>query len=245
MFGYSSNPKPKNNGLNLVIDIGMPSRLFEDYVNTFSHLIDGVKFGWGSGLVSPNIDFKIDLLQKQAIPFWFGGTLFEIAFNQKKLDKYILWVKSKSATVFEVSDGIIEIPTSDRIKIVEELSTEFEVYCEVGRKSPATPLSPSIWIEYIEGDIAAGASKVILEGRESGRAGMYRPNFEVRVGLIDDIDFSGIDLNKLVFEAPNKDQQVWFVKRFGRQCNLGNIPFSSILNVETLRRGLRGDTTGG
>lgn len=245
MFGYSSNPKPKSSGLNLVIDIGMPSKLFEDYVSTFGHLIDGVKFGWGSGLVSPNIDFKIDLLQKQGIPFWFGGTLFEIAFNQKKLDEYIMWVKSKSATIFEVSDGIIEIPTSDRVRIVEELSTEFEVYTEVGRKSAAIPLSPSIWIEYIEGDFAAGASKVILEGRESGRAGIYRSNLEVRVGLIDDIDFSGIDINKLVFEAPSKDQQVWFVKRFGRQCNLGNIPFSSILNVETLRRGLRGDTTGG
>jgi phosphosulfolactate synthase len=242
LSAFSRPQKPRGTGLNLLIDGGLPTHLFQDYIHSFATHIDGVKFGWGSGTATPDIDQKTACLREANIPFWFGGTAFEIAYKNNLLDKFVDWVKSHGATHFEVSDGAIELPREDRTKLIADLSQDFEVYTEVGSKDANVILSPSIWVELISSDFEAGAKKVILEGRESGAAGMYRKDGEVRYGLIDDIVFSGAKVENLIFEAPKKAQQVWFIQRFGRMCNLANIPFEAILNVETLRLGLRADT---
>jgi len=246
LLGYADREnKPRNNGLNLAIDGGLPTALFKDYIASFSELIDGVKFGWGSGVATPQIDEKTSILRDHNIPYWFGGTAFEIAYKSGKLDAFLSWAKDKGASRFEVSDGVIELPAETRRELIQKISQDFEVYTEVGSKDANVILSPSVWVEMIKADFESGATKVIMEGRESGAAGMYRKDGEVRTGLIDDIAISGIKIEDLIFEAPVKAQQVWFVKRFGRHCNMANLPFSSILNVETLRRGLRADTFGG
>jgi len=243
MLGYMDRAeKPRDTGLNLAIDGGLPTQLFTDYINSFGPCIDGVKFGWGSGVATPDIGKKVAILQQADIPYWFGGTAFEIAFQTGKLDEFISWVKTLGAKRFEVSDGVIELTPAERHKVLQKLMPDFEIYTEVGSKDASAILSPSVWVEMIKADLESGASKVILEGRESGAAGMYRKDGEIRTGLIDDIELAGISKDNLIFEAPNKSQQVWFVKRFGRHCNLANLAFDSILNVETLRRGLRADT---
>ena len=245
-LGYSDRKnKPREFGLNFAIDGGLPTTLFADYITSFSQMIDGVKFGWGSGVVTPQIDQKTKILQDAGIPYWFGGTAFEIAYKSDKLDEFLAWAKDKGARRFEVSDGVIELPSDTRRELIQNIAKDFEVYTEVGSKDASVILSPSVWVDMIKADFEAGAAKVIMEGRESGAAGMYRKDGEVRTGLIDDIALSGIDIDKLIFEAPVKAQQVWFVKRFGRHCNMANLPFDAILNVETLRRGLRTDTFGG
>ena len=245
-LGYTDREsKPRFHGLNLAMDGGLPTGLFCDYVESFHTLIDGVKFGWGSAVATPDIEKKISALQEKSIPFWFGGTTFEIAYKSSKLDEFLDWAEAKGASRFEVSDGVIELPADIRKKLIKQIAQRFEVFTEVGSKDANVILSPSIWVDMIKADLDSGAKKVIMEGRESGAAGMYRKDGEVRTGLIDDIAISGIEMTALIFEAPVKSQQVWFVKRFGRHCNLANLPFSSLLNVETLRLGLRADTFGG
>lgn len=234
--------KPRANGHNYLIDGGLPTRLFEDYVRSFEPYIDGIKFGWGSGLATPDIDVKVGVLQELGIKFWFGGTAFEIAYTKGKLGEFVDWTKERGAERFEISDGVIELESKERQKLVKQLSKDFEIVTEVGSKDAEKVLSPSVWVEMIKADFESGAARVILEGRESGAAGMYRKDGEVRTGLIDDVEISGINMDMLIFEAPKKQQQIWFIERFGRNCNLGNLPFDEILNVETLRQELRADT---
>lgn len=243
MLGFTDRaPKPRETGLNLAIDGGLPTALFCDYIESFDPYIDGVKFGWGSGTVTPQIAKKTEILRKHNIPYWFGGTAFELAYASSKFEDFVSWVKDQGATRFEVSDGVIDIEASERAKVIERLIGDFEVFTEVGSKDANVILSPSVWVQMIKADLDAGAAKVILEGRESGAAGMYRKDGEVRTGLLDDVEMAGINSEDLIFEAPNKAQQVWFVKRYGRHCNLANLPLASMLNVETLRLGLRADT---
>ncbi len=238
---YGSDKAKLNTGSNFAIDGGTPTGLFIDYIQSFSEYIDGVKFGWGTGLITPQLEEKIECLQNNNVPFWFGGTAFEIAYIQNKLDTFTAWAKEKGAKRFEVSDGSITLDLASRKSIITELSNEFEIFTEVGSKDANVIMSPSIWVKMISEDLESGAKKVILEGRESGAAGIYRKDGEVRTGLIDDVEIAGISYSDLIFEAPVKDQQVWFIKRFGIECNLANLPFDSILNVETLRKGLRSD----
>lgn len=238
---YDRNQERGRLGSNFAIDGGLPTRSFIDYIESFNDYIDGVKFGWGSGLITPQLELKIACLNDHDIPFWFGGTAFEIAYVQNKLDTFVDWVKQQGATRFEVSDGSISLNISTRNSIIKELSSDFEIFTEVGSKDVNVLMSPSVWVKMITGDLESGATKVILEGRESGAAGVYRKDGEVRTGLIDDVELAGISYSDLIFEAPVKDQQVWFIKRFGKTCNLANLPFEAILNVETLRTNLRSD----
>jgi len=246
MLGFQDRQnRPRKTGLNCTIDCGLPTNLFEDYVTSFSPFIDAVKFGWGTGVISPDLDKKLEILTANDIPYWFGGTTFEVAYKSRKLDEYCEWLLSKNTEIFEISDGVIEINSIERIRLIEDLSKKFEVYTEVGSKDANQIYSPSHWVEFIQSDFASGASYVILEGRENGNSGIFRPDGEVRTGLIDDIEFSGIPMNRLIIEAPRNEQQVWFIKRFGRRCNFANIAFEDVVNLETLRRGLRSDTFGG
>ena len=170
-----------------------------------------------------------------------GGTLTEIALRDGRLDGLVAWLRELGLRHVEVSDGTIALDSERKREVVARLAREFTVFSEVGSKDDERIMAPYRWVEEIEAELAAGAWKVVAEARETGTAGIFRPDGEVRMGLIDEIAHA-IDPERVVFEAPRKDQQVWFLRRFGREVNLGNIPPEEVLSLETLRLGLRSDT---
>jgi phosphosulfolactate synthase len=172
-----------------------------------------------------------------------GGTLTELAISQGRLDRLTEWLRELGIGHVEISDGTIELDHSHKLELIEQLAQEFVVLSEVGSKDDTRIMAPYRWVELIERELAAGAWKVIAEARESGTVGIFRHDGEVRMGLIDEI-VHAIQVERLVFEAPRKDQQVWFVRRFGPDVNLGNIAPEDVLSLETIRLGLRSDTVG-
>ena len=234
--------KPRSRGLNMLIDPGLPTQMFADYVASFHELIDGVKFGWGTSAITPQIDQKIAILKDYDVTFWFGGTMFEIAYVQDRLDDLVAFVERHGARTVEISDGLIELPSDVRVKWIKRLAERYTVLTEVGSKDSETVMSPSEWVSCILRDLEAGASHVIAEGRESGTSGIYRPSGEVREGLVIDLTRSEISMDKMVFEAPSKKHQVWFLTHLAPDVSLGNIPFTDIVSIETMRLGLRADT---
>jgi phosphosulfolactate synthase len=170
-----------------------------------------------------------------------GGTLTELAIRQGRVDGMIEWLRELGLRHVEISDGTISVDPQVKRALIERLASEFTVFAEVGSKDVDFIMAPYVWVEQIERDLDAGAWKVIAEARESGTAGIYRANGEVRTGLIDEIAHA-VDPNRLIFDAPRHKQQVWLLKRFGPECNLGNIAPDDVLSLETLRLGLRSDT---
>jgi phosphosulfolactate synthase len=203
--------------------------------------VDIVKLGWGTALVSANLKAKLERYAANDIPVVLGGTLTEIAIRQGRIDGLIAWLRELGLRHVEVSDGTIELPPELKRELIEKLSREFTVFAEVGSKDVEFIMAPYVWVEQIERDLEAGAWKVIAEARESGTAGIYRADGEPRTGLIDEIAHS-IDTERLIFDAPLQRQQVWLLKHFGTECNLGNIAPDDVLSLETLRLGLRSDT---
>ncbi len=203
--------------------------------------VDVVKLGWGTALVSANLKPKLARYGAHGVPVVLGGTLTELAIRQGRVDGLIAWLHELGLRHVEISDGTIEIEPAVKRELIERLSREFTVFAEVGSKDADFIMAPYVWVEQIERDLDAGAWKVIAEARESGTAGIYRANGEVRTGLIDEIVHS-IDKEKLIFDAPLQKQQVWLLKQFGSECNLGNIAPADVLSLETLRLGLRSDT---
>ncbi len=203
--------------------------------------VDVVKLGWGTALVSANLKPKLERYASHGIPVVLGGTLTEIAIRQGRVEGLVAWLRELGLRHVEISDGTITLEAELKRELIERLSREFVVLAEVGSKDADFIMAPYIWVEQIERDLAAGAWKVIAEARESGTAGIYRANGEVRTGLIDEIAHA-IDTDRLIFDAPLQQQQVWLLKRFGTECNLGNIAPADVLSLETLRLGLRSDT---
>jgi phosphosulfolactate synthase len=203
--------------------------------------VDIVKLGWGTAAVTPNVKDKIALYQSHDIPVSFGGTFFEVCLRQGKLDEFLALVDECDMTCVEISDGTIDMDEDYKLELIRELSTKYKVLSEVGSKDDAVVITPSRWIELIGREIEAGAWKVITEGRESGTVGIYRPNGDVKDGLMEEIRTT-FDTSQILFEAPVKKQQAWFIKMFGTNVNLGNIPPEEVISVETLRLGVRGDT---
>jgi phosphosulfolactate synthase len=236
--------KPRERGLSVLIDTGLPTRYFQDVVESSSTYIDLVKFGWGTSVVSDNLEKKIACLKEHDVAFFFGGTLFEKYYQQRKVSAYYDYCKRFGCQYMEISNGTIDLPNADKAKVISDFAGEFKVISEVGYKDSEQSqlLAPSVWITYIREDLAAGAYKVQQEARESGTSGVCRPDGTLRYGLIEDILSSGIDSNDLIFEAPNKALQTTFIRRLGSHVNLGNIPFSDVIALETLRLGLRSDT---
>jgi phosphosulfolactate synthase len=204
-------------------------------------IVDVVKLGWGTALVSANLEPKLARFADHGIPVVLGGTLTEIAIRQRRVDGLIAWLRELGLTHVEVSDGTIALEAEVKRDLIRSLSKEFTVFAEVGSKDTDFIMAPYVWVEQIERDLEAGAWKVIAEARESGTAGIYRATGEVRTGLIDEIAHA-IDPERLIFEAPLREQQVWLLKRFGTECNLGNIAPADVVSLETLRLGLRSDT---
>ncbi len=203
--------------------------------------VDIVKLGWGTAVVTANLGPKLELYAKHGIPVVLGGTLTEVAIRQGRVDGLVAWLRELGLRHVEISDGTITLEAAVKRELIERLSREFVVLAEVGSKDADFIMAPYIWVEQIESDLAAGAWKVIAEARESGTAGIYRANGEVRTGLIDEIAHA-IDPEKLIFDAPLQRQQVWLLERFGTECSLGNIAPADVLSLETLRLGLRSDT---
>jgi phosphosulfolactate synthase len=233
--------KPRTKGLTHVIDKGMNLREIEGLFDTAGEYVDIVKFGWGTSYVTNNLEKKIALYRSFATPVVCGGTLFEAVYGQGKLDGFKRWLEHYRFSHVEISDGTLEIPRERKLELIAEFAQDFTVLSEVGSKDAEVVFAPYQWVEWITEELAAGAWKVITEGREGGTAGIYRPTGEMRTGLVDEIVHS-IEVDALLFEAPTKSSQAWFVKHFGPEVNLGNIPPEEVIPLETLRLGLRGDT---
>jgi phosphosulfolactate synthase len=203
--------------------------------------VDIVKLGWGTALVTENLREKLACYARHEIPVVLGGTLTELAIRQGRIDGLVAWLRELGLRHVEISDGTITLDAAVKRELIERLAKEFVVFAEVGNKDADFIMAPYIWVEQIERDLEAGAWKVIAEARESGTAGIYRANGEVRTGLIDEIAHA-IDPARLIFDAPQQRQQVWLLSRFGTECSLGNIAPADVLSLETLRLGLRSDT---
>lgn len=238
------SPKPRTDGITHVIDRGLSIAEVDGLVEVAGDFIDIVKLGWGTALATGNLEPKLERYRTHEIPVVLGGTLTELAIAQDRLDRLIAWVHELGLQHFEISDGTIALEHDRKLDLIERLSREFTVLSEVGSKDDTGAITPPYrWVEQMQAELAAGAWKVIAEGREAGTAGIFRPTGEVREGLIDEI-VHGVDVTRIMFDAPLKHQQVWFVRRFGSEVSLGNIPPGEVLALETLRLGLRSDTLG-
>jgi phosphosulfolactate synthase len=245
MFEFLTLPerttKPRESGLTHVLDKGLSLEQARQFLDVSSPYVDIVKLGWGTAVVTPNVKEKIALYQSYDIPVSFGGTFFEVCWRQGKYDEFLTLVDECGMTCVEISDGTIDMDEEDKLAIVRDLSKRYKVLSEVGSKDDAVVITPSKWVDLISRELEAGAWKVITEGRESGTVGIYRPNGDVKDGLLEEIKET-FDTSRLLFEAPVKKQQAWFIKYFGTNVNLGNIPPEEVISVETLRLGVRGDT---
>jgi phosphosulfolactate synthase len=224
-----------------VIDRGLSITEVDGLLEVAGGSVDVVKLGWGTALVSANLGPKLERYSAHGIPVVLGGTLTELAIRQNRVEGLVAWLHELGLRHVEVSDGTIALDPVVKRELIQRLAREFTVLAEVGSKDADFIMAPYVWVEQIERDLDAGAWKVIAEARESGTAGIYRADGEVRTGLIDEIAHA-IDSERLIFEAPLREQQVWLLKRFGTECNLGNIAPGEVLSLETLRLGLRSDT---
>ncbi len=235
------SPKPRRSGLTHVIDKGLNLREIEGLFDTAGDYVDIVKLGWGTSYVTRNLEKKIALYRSLETPVVCGGTLFEAVVARGRIDEYKRWLAEQRFSHVEISDGAVEIPRERKLELIAEFARDFTVLSEVGSKDAEVNFAPYLWVQWIKEELAAGAWKVITEARESGTAGIFRPTGEMRTGLIDEIAHE-IDVADLIFEAPAKAAQAWFVKHFGSEVNLGNIPPDEVIPLETLRLGLRADT---
>jgi phosphosulfolactate synthase len=224
-----------------VIDRGMSVAEVDGLLEVAGSCVDVVKLGWGTALVSANLKEKLEHYAAREVPVVLGGTLTELAIRQGRVEGLIAWLRELGLRYVEVSDGTIALDPAVKRDLIQRLAREFTVLAEVGSKDVDFIMAPYVWVEQIQRDLEAGAWKVIAEARESGTAGIYRASGEVRTGLIDEIAHA-VDPDRLIFEAPQRAQQVWLLKRFGSDCNLGNIAPNDVLSLETLRLGLRSET---
>jgi phosphosulfolactate synthase len=230
---------PRNGGLTHVLDKGLGPRAWEDVLETSGDYIDVVKLGWGTAYVTPNLKRKLEVLSGKRVVI--GGTFFEAIWARGKVDEYKDWLRELGLTHVEISDGAVEMPREEKLELIADLARDFTVLSEVGSKDSEVVFAPYEWVAWIKEELDAGAWKVITEAREGGTAGIFRPTGEMRTGLIDEI-VHDIQPADLIFEAPTKAAQAWFVRQLGPEVNLGNIPTDEVIPLETLRRGLRADT---
>ena len=231
----------------VAIDTGLPTALFADMIESHSTLIDRVKFGWGTSLVTNDIKKKIQILRDHKVGFFFGGTLFEKFWANQQAEAYFDFLADMGCKSVEISDGSLEIPEDALVGVIGQAKSRgLEVFCEVGFKDDERSANffPAQWVSAIENAQRAGADFIITEARESGSSGICRSSGELRIGLIEEIaqSYDRIEVSNIIFEAPSKDLQAYFISRFGPTVKLANIAFSDLVGLETLRRGLRFDT---
>jgi len=233
--------KPREKGMTMVMDKGLSHREVEDFLSMTEQYVDIVKLGFGTSIVTPRLDEKIAMYHEAGIPVYFGGTLFEAFVVRNRLDDYMKFLDRYKITHAEVSDGSIEISQDQKCEYINTLAKNFTVLSEVGSKDAEKIIPPYKWIAMMKAELEAGAWKVIAEARESGTVGIFRKSGEVRSGLVEEI-LTQIPQEKILWEAPQKAQQLWFIKLYGSNVSLGNIAPNEVIPLETLRLGLRGDT---
>jgi phosphosulfolactate synthase len=222
-----------------VIDKGLGPRAWEDVLDTSGPYIDVVKLGWGTAYVTANLKRKLEVLREK--PVVVGGTFFEVVYAKGKVDEYKRWLSDLGLTHVEISDGTVEIPRDEKLELIADLARDFTVLSEVGSKDSSVEYSAEEWITWLREELEAGAWKVITEAREGGTAGIFDAGGGMRTELIAEIA-DAVGSADVIFEAPSKAAQAWFVKKLGPEVNLGNIPPDEVIPLETLRLGLRGDT---
>ena len=233
--------KPRNSGLTMVMDKGISLRHAEDFVENYADYVDFVKLGFGTSVMSKNVKEKIKLYKKAGIKTYVGGTLFEAFVARGKFDDYQKYIESFGLDTAEVSDGSIHMNHESKCKYINTLSKNFTVLSEVGSKEEGIIIHPAKWISMMKAELEAGSFKVIAEARESGTVGIFHKNGSAHSMLITRIT-SKIKVEDIIWETPQKSQQVYFINLFGANVNVGNISVDDVIPLETLRVGLRGDT---
>lgn len=233
--------KNRDSGLTMVMDKGLSIREVEDMLDSAGDYIDIVKLGWATSYVTPKLNDKLQVYRDANIPFYFGGTLFEAFVIRGQFEDYQKVLDKYQVPMAEVSDGSITIPHEQKCQFIEKLKNQVTVLSEVGSKDKENIIPPYKWIRLMKAELEAGAWKVIGEAREAGNVGLFRDSGEVRQGLVEEI-LTQIPWEKIMWEAPKKAQQVWFIKLLGANVNLGNIAPNEVIPLETIRLGLRGDT---
>lgn len=233
--------KPREYGFTMAMDKGLSTREVEDFLETSGDHVDIVKLGWGTSFVTPVLKKKLKIYKEAGIPVYFGGTLFEAFIVRDQFDDYRKVLDKYGLEFAEVSDGSIELDHDKKCEYISKLSEQVTVLSEVGSKDAEKIIPPYQWIKLMQTELDAGAWKVIGEARESGNVGLFRSTGEVRSGLVQEI-LTEIPFEKIIWEAPQKSQQVWFIKLLGANVNLGNIAPHEVISLETIRLGLRGDT---
>ncbi|SEW19829.1 phosphosulfolactate synthase [Chitinophaga sp. YR573] len=233
--------KPRNHGLTMVMDKGLSLEEAKNFLSVAAPHVDILKLGFGTSFVTPNLRQKIELYQAANIPVYFGGTLFEAFLIRNQFQGYVDIIKDYGITMMEVSDGSITIPHAEKCGYIEKLAKIGIVLSEVGSKDAEHIIPPYKWIELMSAELGAGATYVIAEARESGNVGIYRGTGEVREGLVQEI-LTQIPAEKIIWEAPQKAQQLYFLELIGCNANLGNLAPHEVISLEAMRVGLRGDT---
>ena len=234
-------PKPREKGLTHMLDKGLSPRQVEDVMDVAAEIVDLAKLGWGTAVVTPSLERKLDVYRAADVPVCFGGTLFEAYFLRDQIDDYRRLLDTLGVQHVEISDGAASMAHSNKREFIGLFAKDFTVLSEVGSKDSSDVMPPYRWVEAMQAELAAGSWKVIAEARETGTAGLFRANGEVRTGLVDEI-VARVDARDIIFEAPQKEQQAWLIKNHGANVNLGNIRPEELLPLESLRLGLRSDT---
>jgi phosphosulfolactate synthase len=244
-FGLTQLPertqRPRTHGLTMVMDKGLSVEEAKNFLSIAYPYIDILKLGFGTSFVTPNLKEKIEVYQSYDIPVYFGGTLFEAFLIRNQFNDYISLCKDYNITYMEVSDGSITIPHAEKCGYIEKLTKHGIVLSEVGSKDEANIFPPYKWIELMKAELSAGSTYVIAEAREAGNVGLYRGSGEVRQGLVQEI-LTQISEEKIIWEAPQKSQQLYFLELLGCNANFGNIAPTEVIPLEAMRIGLRGDT---
>ncbi len=244
-FNLSNIPdrdkRPRTNGITMVMDKGLSIEETKNFLSVTHPHVDIVKLGFGTSFVTPDLTKKLEVYAQYDIPVYFGGTLFEAFLIRNQFEDYISVCKEYGIQYMEVSDGSIEIPHAEKCGYIEKLTKHGIVLSEVGSKDAAHIIPPYKWIELMRAELEAGSTYVIAEAREAGNVGIYRGSGEVREGLVQEI-LTQIPAEKILWEAPQKAQQLYFIELIGHNVNLGNIAPSEVIPLETMRVGLRGDT---
>lgn len=235
------NAKPRKEGVTMVMDKGLSLEEAKLFVENAVPHVDMIKLGFGTAYVTPKLREKVEVYQQAGIPVYFGGTLFEAFLIRNQFNDYISLCKDYNISYIEISDGSITIPHAEKCGYIEKVSAFSTVLSEVGSKDAAHIIPPYKWIELMSAELSAGATYVIAEAREAGNVGIYRGSGEVREGLVQEI-LTQIPGEKILWEAPQKVQQLYFIELLGANVNLGNIAPSEIIALEAMRVGLRGDT---
>jgi len=233
--------RPRTHGLTMVMDKGMSIQEVHNFLSVSSPHVDIVKLGFGTSYVTPNLKEKLEVYRDNNMPIYFGGTLFEAFLIRNQFEDYISICREFGVSFMEVSDGSINIPHAEKCGYIEKLTKHFTVLSEVGSKDAAHIIPPYKWIELMRAELSAGSTYVIAEAREAGNVGIYRGSGEVREGLVQEI-LTQIPEEKIIWEAPQKPQQLYFIELIGCNVNLGNIAPTEVLPLEAMRVGLRGDT---